>query len=236
MDDEGGGPISGTSSKASGGDGLPDISDILSSMPWIFAPARRWPPPPLAALHKLEVAGCHDDRSPPRRGLSRRGRTPLPSLGASACEELFPTKINIQGGRFRAAVSKPVPSPVEGGVRAGASPDALRDASLGSAAPQAERRSDLRVWVAGHQPALIYYRPTSALREQILLSCGACAALHTATVGQGLHPGIHPWLLSAAPTVADGREPALPLRQPVRSRIGHATFGCVVAALEGRCS
>jgi|WetSurSiteA1Bulk_404760.scaffolds.fasta_scaffold11818_3 hypothetical protein len=31
-----------------------------------------------AVLPKLEVAACLEDRSPPRRGLIRRGRTPLP--------------------------------------------------------------------------------------------------------------------------------------------------------------
>jgi hypothetical protein len=31
-----------------------------------------------AVLHKLEEAGCHDDRSPPLRDLIRRGRTPPP--------------------------------------------------------------------------------------------------------------------------------------------------------------
>jgi hypothetical protein len=31
-----------------------------------------------APLHKLEVAGYHDDRSPPLRDLVRRGRTPPP--------------------------------------------------------------------------------------------------------------------------------------------------------------
>src|SRR5512139_1921495 len=96
MDDEGGGPISGTSSKASGADGLPDTSCISSPTPWKLPTSPRRSPP-LAVLHKLEVAGCHKDRSPPLRGLSRRGRTPPPSLGASACEELLPTNPNIQG-------------------------------------------------------------------------------------------------------------------------------------------
>src|SRR5882724_9462217 len=99
MDDEGGGPISGTSSKASGADDLPDTSCIPSSTPWKL-PTALWPPPPRAVLHKLEEAGCHEDRSPPLRGLSRRGRTPRPSLGASACEELLPTTAKIQGAAF----------------------------------------------------------------------------------------------------------------------------------------
>src|SRR5215475_7093873 len=56
-----------------------------------FGPAPSGAPQPPAVLHKLEAAGCHEDRSPPLPGLIRRGRTPPPSLGASACEELLPT-------------------------------------------------------------------------------------------------------------------------------------------------
>src|SRR5262245_26095837 len=92
VDDEGGGPISATSSTASGGHDLPDTAGCLPCRPrrWKSVRARR-PHSTPAVLHKLEVAGYHEDRSPPLRGLIRRGRTPPASLGASACEELLPT-------------------------------------------------------------------------------------------------------------------------------------------------
>src|SRR5262249_55625891 len=96
MDDEGGGPISGTSSKAAGADDLPDTTCILSPTPRNLRPSPR-PPPPRAVLHRRRGGGSHEDPPPPLRGLSRRGRTPRPSLGASAREELLPTNPNIQG-------------------------------------------------------------------------------------------------------------------------------------------
>src|SRR5262249_59893703 len=89
MDDEGGGPISGTSSKASVADGLPNTAPLDRPCRWTSQLLGA--SPPLAVLPKLQLASCHDDRSPPLRGLTRRGRTPPPSLGASACEELLPT-------------------------------------------------------------------------------------------------------------------------------------------------
>src|SRR5262245_59929879 len=102
VDDEGGGPISATSSKASGRHDLPDTAGCLSRRPrrWKWARARQRHPTP-AVLHKLEVAGCHEERSPPLRGLIRWGRTPPHSLGASACEELLPTTPTYKEGTWK---------------------------------------------------------------------------------------------------------------------------------------
>ena len=56
---------------------------------------RRAAAPP-AVPHTLEVVGGHEERSPPLRGLSRRGRTPHPALGAAACGALLPTAPNTK--------------------------------------------------------------------------------------------------------------------------------------------
>ncbi len=69
MDDEGGGPISGTSSMASGDDGLSDTLDTVVVHTAELCNLRGGRPP-RAVLRQLEVAGCHEDRSPPLRGLT----------------------------------------------------------------------------------------------------------------------------------------------------------------------
>jgi hypothetical protein len=95
MDDEGGGPIFGTSSTASGVCGLPGTL-WSSCRPRRGTLQRTRRVATRAILRQLEVAGCHEDRSPPLRGLTRRGRTP-PLARSVSWRRTAPHRPNIQG-------------------------------------------------------------------------------------------------------------------------------------------
>jgi len=95
MDDEGGGPISGTSSKASVADGLPDTLCVLSSMPMDVSNFATLAPPRSSPQAGRNAPSPHD-RSPPHRDLTRSGSHPTPLARSVSLWRTAPHNPNIQ--------------------------------------------------------------------------------------------------------------------------------------------
>jgi hypothetical protein len=77
-----------------------DLGSLRHNEPLALA-ARGGGATPPAVLHKLEEAGCLDDRSPPLRDLIRRGRTPPPlARSVSLWRTLHPMHYSMVGTEF----------------------------------------------------------------------------------------------------------------------------------------